>query len=190
MDNRKKNKSTSGRGLLLMTALTLSVFLGWHAVAEPDAQGGATAGESSPISERRTKVAAGPNANVWQLLGIAEDEAKHSTDDVIQRTKIAAGANMRRLLGIAEDEAKHSTDDGIGRAKMTADRNVWQLLGIAEDEAKHSADDMTLHAKVVASANANARQLLERIAEGGATHSADDGIGRAKMTADHNAECS
>ena len=98
MDNRKKNKSTSRRGLLLMTALTLSVFLGWHVVAEPDAQDGATAGESSPISERRTKVAAG--------------------------------------------------------------------------------------------ANANARQLLERIAEGGATHSADDGIGRAKMTADHNAECS
>ena len=59
MDNRINNKGPSRRGLLLMTALTLSVFLGWHVVAEPDAQGDATAGEISPIAEQRAKYTQG-----------------------------------------------------------------------------------------------------------------------------------
>ena len=53
-----------------MTALTLSVFLGWHVAAEPDAQGGAIAGEISPSSERRAKVAAGANANARVSLDL------------------------------------------------------------------------------------------------------------------------
>ena len=53
-----------------LTALTLSVFLGWHAAAEPDAQGGATAGEISPIAERRAKVAAGANAKAQLSLDL------------------------------------------------------------------------------------------------------------------------
>ena len=77
-----------------MTALTLSVFLGWHVVAEPDAQDGATAGEISPIADPRAKVAAGANANArLSLERIAEDEAKHSVDDVIRRAKMTADHN-------------------------------------------------------------------------------------------------
>ena len=92
MDNRKKNKSTSGRGLLLMTALTLSVFLGWQVAAEPNAQDGATTGEISPISERRAKMTADHNAR--QLLErLAEGEAKHSADDGIGRAKMTADHN-------------------------------------------------------------------------------------------------
>ena len=47
---------------LCMTALTLSVFLGWHVAAESDAQDGATTGEISPSSERRAKMTADHNA--------------------------------------------------------------------------------------------------------------------------------
>ena len=100
---------------LLMTALTLSVFLGWPAVAEPDAQGGATTGESSPISERRAKMTADRNAR--QLLErIAEDEATHRADDVIRRTKVVAGPNANARLSldlIPNGGAGNRQNDGV-----------------------------------------------------------------------------
>ena len=55
---------------LCMTALTALVFVVYQVAAEPDAQGGAGTGESSPISERRAKVAAGANANARVSLDL------------------------------------------------------------------------------------------------------------------------
>ena len=55
---------------LCMTALTALVFVVYQVAAEPDAQGGAATGESSPISERRAKVAAGANANARLSLDL------------------------------------------------------------------------------------------------------------------------
>ena len=55
---------------LCMTALTALVFVVYQVAAEPDAQGGAATGESSPISERRAKVAAGANANATLSLDL------------------------------------------------------------------------------------------------------------------------
>ena len=89
-------------------------ILGWHAVAEPDAQDGATAGEISPIFERRAKVAA--NRNARQLLGIAEDEATHRADDVIRRAKVAAGPNANARLSldlIPNGGAGNRQNDGV-----------------------------------------------------------------------------
>ena len=117
-----------------MTALSALVFLSYRVVAEPDAQGGATTGESSPVAERRAKVAAGANANVWQLLGIAEDEATHSADAMTLRAKMIAGANARWLREwIAEDEPTHSADDVIGRAKVAAGPNANAVLSLDLD---------------------------------------------------------
>ena len=64
---------------LLMTALTVLVFVGRQAVAEPDANAGATTGESSPSSGRRAKVAAGPNANA--VLSLDIDASDNKMDD-------------------------------------------------------------------------------------------------------------
>ena len=55
---------------LCMTALTALVFVVYQVAAEPDAQGGAATGESSPISEQRAKVAAGANANATLSLDL------------------------------------------------------------------------------------------------------------------------
>ncbi len=55
---------------LLMTALTVLVFVGRQVAAEPDANAGATTGESSPSPERRAKVAAGANANARLSLDL------------------------------------------------------------------------------------------------------------------------
>ena len=118
---------------LLMTALSVLVFLSYRVAAEPDAQGGATTGESSPISEQRAKVAADRKAR--QLLErIAEDEATHSADAMTLRAKVAAGANARWLREwIAEDEATHSADDVIGRAKVAAGPNANAVLSLDLD---------------------------------------------------------
>ncbi len=125
---------------LLMTALSALVF------AEPDAQGGATTGESSPIVEQRAKVAADRKAR--QLLErIAEDEATHSADAMTLRAKVAAGANAR-----------------------------WLREWIAEDEATHSADDVIGRAKVAAGPNANARLSLDLIPNGGAGNQRNDRV--------------
>ena len=64
---------------LLMTALTVLVFVGDQAAAEPDVTAGATPGESSPSSERRAKVAAGPNANA--VLSLDIDASGNKMDD-------------------------------------------------------------------------------------------------------------
>ncbi len=55
---------------VLMTALTVLVFLGRQVAAEPDANAGATTGESSPSSDLRAKIAAGPNANATLSLDL------------------------------------------------------------------------------------------------------------------------
>ena len=114
---------------LCMTALTALVFVVYQVAAEPDAQGGAATGESSPISERHENVTADRKAR--QLLGIAEDEATHSADAMTLRAKVAAGANARWLREwIAEDEATHSADDVIGRAKVAAGPNANARLSL------------------------------------------------------------
>ena len=90
-------------------------ILGWHAVAEPDAQDGATAGEISPIAERRAKVAADRNARQLREW-IAEDEATHSADDVIRRAKVAAGPNANARLSldlIPNGGAGNRRNDGV-----------------------------------------------------------------------------
>ena len=130
---------------LLMTALTALVFLSYRVAAEPDAQGGATTGESSPISERHENVTADRKAR--QLLGIAEDGAKHSADAMTLRAKMTAGANAR-----------------------------WLREWIAEDEATHSADDVIGRAKVAAGPNANARLSLDLIPNGGAGNQRNDRV--------------
>ena len=98
---------------LLMTALIVLVFLSYRAVAEPDAQGGATTGEISPIAEPHAKIADARKA--WQLLErIAE--ATHRSDDVIQRTKVAAGANANARLSldlIANGGSGNRRNDGV-----------------------------------------------------------------------------
>ncbi len=72
---------------LLMTALTVLVFVGDQAAAEPDVNAGATPGESAPSSDLRAK--------------IAEDEAEaERSDDAIQRAKVAAGANANATLSL------------------------------------------------------------------------------------------
>ena len=55
---------------LLMTALTVLVFVGDQAAAEPDVTAGATPGESSPSSDLRAKIAAGANANATLSLDL------------------------------------------------------------------------------------------------------------------------
>ena len=130
---------------LLMTALTALVFLSYRVAAEPDAQGGATTGESSPIAERHENVTADRKAR--QLLGIAEDGAKHSADAMTLRAKMTAGANAR-----------------------------WLREWIAEDEATHSADAIIGRAKVAAGPNANARLSLDLIPNGGAGNQRNDRV--------------
>ena len=98
---------------LLMTALTVLVFVGDQAVASPDVTAGATTGESSPSSERRAKIAEARDARLHALLAedekkarqmlerIAEDEAEaERSDDAIQRAKVAAGANANARLSL------------------------------------------------------------------------------------------
>ena len=100
---------------LLMTALTVLVFLSYRVAAEPNAQGGATAGESFPIAERRAKVAADRKARQLREW-IAEDEATHSADDVIGRAKVAAGANANATLSldlIPNGGAGNQRNDGV-----------------------------------------------------------------------------
>ena len=98
---------------LLMTALTALVFVVYQVAAEPDAQGGAATGESSPIAERRDNVTADRKAR--QLLErIAEDEPTHSADDVIGRAKVAAGPNANAVLSLDLDidASDPKRDDG------------------------------------------------------------------------------
>ena len=100
---------------LLMTALSALVFLSYRVAAEPDAQGGATTGESSPISERRAKVAADRKAR-WLREWIAEDEATHSADAIIGRAKVAAGPNANARLSldlIPNGGAGNQRNDGV-----------------------------------------------------------------------------
>ena len=96
-----------------MTALIVLVFLSYRAVAEPDAQGGATTGEISPIAEPRAKMTDARKAR--QLLErIAE--ATHSADDVIQHAKVAAGANANARLSldlIANGGSGNRRNDGV-----------------------------------------------------------------------------
>ena len=84
---------------LLMTALTVLVFLGYQAAAEPDANAGAPPGESSPSSDLRAKIADARDARLHGLL--AEDEAEAwRSDDAIQRAKVAAGPNANARLSL------------------------------------------------------------------------------------------
>ena len=84
---------------LLMTALTVLVFLGYQAAAEPDVNAGATPGESSPSSDLRAKIAEARDAGLHGLLAEGEAEAWRS-DDAIQRAKVAAGANANARLSL------------------------------------------------------------------------------------------
>ena len=98
---------------LLMTALTVLVFVGYQAAAEPDANAGATPGESSPSSDLRAKIAEAHDARLHALLAedeekarqmlerIAEDEAEaERLDDMAQRAKVAAGPNANARLSL------------------------------------------------------------------------------------------
>ncbi len=98
---------------LLMTALTVLVFVGDQAAAEPDANAGATPGESSPSSDLRAKIAEARDARLHALLAedeekarqmlerIAEDEAEaERLDDMAQRAKVAAGPNANARLSL------------------------------------------------------------------------------------------
>ena len=84
---------------LLMTALTVLVFLGYQAAAEPDANAGATPGESAPSSDLRAKIAEARDAGLHGLLAEDEAEAERS-DDAIQRAKVAAGPNANATLSL------------------------------------------------------------------------------------------
>ena len=84
---------------LLMTALTVLVFLGYQAAAEPDVNAGATPGESSPSSDLRAKIAEARDAGLHALLAEDEAEAERS-DDAIQRAKVAAGPNANARLSL------------------------------------------------------------------------------------------
>ena len=84
---------------LLMTALTVLVFLGYQAAAEPDANAGAPPGESSPSSDLRAKIAEARDAGLHGLLAEGEAEAWRS-DDAIQRAKVAAGPNANARLSL------------------------------------------------------------------------------------------
>ena len=84
---------------LLMTALTVLVFVGDQAAAEPDANVGATPGESSPSSDLRAKIAEARDARLHALLAEDEAEAERS-DDMTQRAKVAAGANANATLSL------------------------------------------------------------------------------------------
>ena len=84
---------------LLMTALTVLVFLGYQAAAEPDANAGATPGESSPSSDLRAKIAEARDAGLHGLLAEDEAEAERS-DDMAQRAKVAAGPNANATLSL------------------------------------------------------------------------------------------
>ena len=84
---------------LLMTALTVLVFVGYQAVASPDANVGATTGESAPSSDLRAKIAEAHDARLHALL--AEDEAEaERLDDMTQRAKVAAGPNANATLSL------------------------------------------------------------------------------------------
>ena len=84
---------------LLMTALTVLVFVGRQVAAEPDVNAGATTGESSPSSDLRAKIAEARDARLHALL--AEDEAEAwRSDDMTQRAKVAAGANANATLSL------------------------------------------------------------------------------------------
>ncbi len=84
---------------LLMTALTVLVFVGYQAVASPDVTAGATPGESAPSSDLRAKIAEARDAGLHGLL--AEDEAEAwRSDDAIQRAKVAAGPNANARLSL------------------------------------------------------------------------------------------
>ncbi len=98
---------------LLMTALTVLVFVGDQAAAEPDANAGATTGESAPSSDLRAKIAEARDARLHALLAedekkarqmlerIAEDEAEaERLDDMTQRAKVAAGPNANATLSL------------------------------------------------------------------------------------------
>ena len=76
---------------LLMTALTVLVFVGDQAAAEPDVNAGATTGESSPSPERRAKIAAGPNANA--VLSLDIDASGNKMDDGNTSGTIGAGTD-------------------------------------------------------------------------------------------------
>ena len=96
---------------LLMTALTVLVFLGYQAAAEPDANAGATPGESSPSSDLRAKIAEARDAGLHGLL--AEDEAEAwRSDGAIQRAKVAAGPNANAVLSLDIDASDNKMDDG------------------------------------------------------------------------------
>ena len=96
---------------LLMTALTVLVFLGYQAAAEPDANAGATPGESAPSSDLRAKIAEARDAGLHGLLSEDEAEAWRS-DDAIQRAKVAAGPNANAVLSLDIDASDNKMDDG------------------------------------------------------------------------------
>ena len=78
---------------LCMTALTVLVFVVYQVAAEPNAQGGATAGEISPIAEQRAKVAFGPNANAVLSLDIDASDNKMN-DGNTSGTVAGAGTDV------------------------------------------------------------------------------------------------
>ncbi len=98
---------------LLMTALIVLIFLSYRAVAEPDAQGGATTGEISPIAEPHAKM---PDVRKARRLLERIAEATHRSDDITQRTKVAAGANANTRLSldlIANGGSGNRRNDGV-----------------------------------------------------------------------------